>query len=106
MQLFQKGWIPQDLINENISEIFLKDNLDLNTFIFSFKTEKEVIRRFTQAGEIKISEIYRIDIPKWFNEEIKDLKTYQYEDSNKLILSLSFNESTGKLYGWGKFKDL
>jgi hypothetical protein len=41
--LFDTKWIPEEVISENMSEIYLRTNLDLNICFFSFQTSNEKI---------------------------------------------------------------
>jgi len=101
-QLFEKGWIPLDLINSEMSEIFLRTNPDLNTFIFSFKTDANIIDNYNEGQIISIDEVRRINIPKWWKDEVEGMVVRIYEPSEEVKLCLVYNYKTGKLYGWGK----
>ena len=122
-KLFDKGWIPNEIINPHIKEIFLKTNLDLNSCIFSFNTNyipdivPEHIRLitlqhvndtswnnnyilatkdFAKVYKSKNIEIQGINIPSnWFN----GLNSCQIfgKISNAYIAYDTVNK---RLYGW------
>lgn len=95
-QLFDKGWIPNELVNENIEDIFLKNNLDLNTCIFSFKIKSLPGNLRLRENEYKVESIQGIEIPAWWKKEVENCQVCDYVNNT----AIAIDTVNYKLYGW------
>ncbi len=100
---FEKGWIPIELVNEEITDIYLQNDIDINTFIFSFRTSEMPIS-FDNETDLQNEsiELHRIDIPDWWNSEIIGQPRTNIQTENGLV-NIVVNERLNKVYGWGKY---
>jgi hypothetical protein len=91
-----KGWIPIELINENVTKIFVRSNLDLNTYIFSFNIDKMPITFMEEPNlQTEKIKIHRLDIPSWWNNGIIGKpKTFHRINSGEII-NLVLDEKNG-----------
>jgi hypothetical protein len=69
--LFNKMWIPQELISESMVNIYLRTNLDMNTCIFSYSVSQQDIENLDasfQASPIEYIPPRGIKIPQWWSD--------------------------------------
>ena len=103
--LFEKGWIPQILINEEMKNIYLKTNVDSNNFFFRFNLPKNYVKQLTQKlkpikkQNVKLpNNILKLDAK--LLKEIKNIPDYfllvEKNDSVNVALDLKKNI----VYGW------
>ncbi len=103
--LFEKGWIPQILINEEMKNIYLKTNVDSNNFFFRFNLPKTYVQQLTQKlkpikkQNVKLpNNILKLDAK--LLKEIKNIPDYfllvEKNDSVNVALDLKKNI----VYGW------
>ena len=103
--LFEKGWIPQILINEEMKNIYLKTNVDSNNFFFRFNLPKNYVQQLTQKlkpikkQNVKLpNNILKLDAK--LLKEIKNIPDYfllvEKNDSVNVALDLKKNI----VYGW------
>ncbi|AYO57380.1 hypothetical protein CO230_04125 [Chryseobacterium sp. 6424] len=103
--LFEKGWIPQILINEEMKNIYLKTNVDSNNFFFRFNLPKAYVQQLTQKlkpikkQNVKLpNNILKLDAK--LLKEIKNIPDYfllvEKNDSVNVALDLKKNI----VYGW------
>lgn len=101
---FAKGWIPYELQDSTMTEIYVRSNVDLNTYIFSFSTQLG----FSNMPPMSLSkitepiEIPGIDIPNWWNEGILNKPTTLFPINHTDKVKLVFDEKNGMIYGWNE----
>ncbi len=101
--LFEKGWIPNELINDDIKDIYLQNDIDINTFIFSFQShEKPIILDMGHKLQNEKVKLHRINIPKSWNSEILGHPKTTLQTDNGLV-NIVVNSDLNKVYGWGKY---
>jgi len=102
--LFKKGWIPENIAFESMSEIYLYTNLDLNTCFFTFTLSEQDLDRITQIlarSEREFQAPARVKISQMYVDAIESLdKYYHINPINQDTVFLSVNYKTKKVYGW------
>ncbi len=100
---FDKGWIPYELQDSSITKIFVRANLDVNTYIFSFNTEQLRINVPLSKNEItEPINIHGIDIPEWWNSNIQNKPRTVFPTGHDTSVNLVFDETNGAIYGWNE----
>jgi len=101
--LFDKGWIPEKILFESMSDIFLQTNLDRNTCIFSFKLNSE---DYFSLKETLGLVIYRedlaklgVDLPNWWLENTSLIEDIYTVPPNDLVF-LKVDDNNYNVYGW------
>lgn len=64
--LFEKGWIPSEIVFTSMTEIYQRTNVDLNTCIFSYnlsKTDLEILKHKIIPIATQFEKPHRIRIP-------------------------------------------
>jgi hypothetical protein len=106
--LFDKGWIPRDLIFQSMTDIYQRTNLDINSCIFSFNlSELDVIKIKEKVipTEKKIIKIQGIRIPNWWMQDVIKSNHYYYyiaEDKKEDTIYIAIDDKVSKIYGWRK----
>ena len=104
--IFKKGWLPPDLTNKSMTDIYLRTNLDLNTCIFSYKlpkTDIEALTRSKQLTSINYESPSGIKIPKWWIDSVDKLECYFYKTSDRSdTVYVAFDRESNKVLGWIK----
>jgi hypothetical protein len=100
-QLFEKGWIPEILVYNSMTDIYQRTNLDLNTCIFSFKLSEShlvlVNDKLELAGNINMPK--GISLPNhWLNSVEKLSHYYLVENGDTIYVAVNIDEQI--LYGW------
>jgi hypothetical protein len=104
--IFKKGWIPPELTNKSMTDIFIRTNLDLNTCIFSYKLPKTDIEALTsskQMTSVSFRSPSGIKIPKWWIDSVDKLECYFYinHDCSDTVC-LAIDHESNKVLGWTK----
>lgn len=103
---FSKGWIPYELQDSSITNIYVRANLDVNNYIFSFSTKKEFQNMPPMAlNQInKPLNIHGIEIPEWWNIEIqnKPRTTILLSSHGSEYINIVLDEDNGRIYGWNE----
>lgn len=99
---FANHWIPYELQDTSLTDIYVKTNTSSNSFIFAFKTENMPKLPLSKVEQTKALEIEGIDIPKWWNIGIlnKPRTTLPTGHNSKINLILDYKNS--RVYGWNK----
>jgi len=99
---FVKGWIPENIIRESMTEIYVRNNLDLNTCIFSFKlsqTDLDSIKINLVKTETEFKMPRRIKTPKWWFESASVFNERFYTiDTDTVFIAIDLE--TCIIYGW------
>ena len=102
--LFEKGWIPKELIYRSMSNIIVKSNLDLNTCFFAYNLSSkdlENIKGKIASGQLKYKKTERIDIPKSETKQIDKLDKYSFVLLNKTdTIQIAIDNNEDRFYGW------
>lgn len=102
-KLFERGWIADRLVCRSMKNIFLRNNLDRNTCIFSFSVaEKDKLRIMKHATAMKKNDYNSlgIDIPGRWQNEVDHLPTYQLIDKDNSIFYIAIDNKTNRILGW------
>lgn len=97
---FEKGWIPKELVNKEMKKIFVKNDLDRNTCIFSYQlpiSEIEILEENLIRLEQNYTERLNINNSKWFEKDILNLPKYR---SNDFKHGIAINKEMSVVYGW------
>ncbi len=102
--LFEKNWIPKELIYKSMSNIIVKSNIDLNTCLFSYKLSQkdfENIKSKIKTSQIEFKKPRRIDISNSINKKLIELDKYSFVSVNrKDIIQIAIDNKTNEIYGW------
>ncbi len=102
--LFEKGWIPKQIIYKSMTDIYLKDNLDLNTFVFSYsasESDLDSIKSQLKRKQIDFKNPDRLSLPNWWTNKAKNMKFDLLQQTNRtdsIFIAIDFNESM--IYGF------
>ena len=97
---FDKGWIPKELANNAMKEIYVKNDLDRNTCIFSYhlpSTELEKLEEKLIRLEQNYTERMNINNSKWFERDLLNLPKYR---SDEFKHGIAINKEKKIVYGW------
>lgn len=97
---FEKGWIPKELVNKKMKKIYVKNDLDRNTCIFSYQlpsSEIEILEENLIRFEQNYTERLNIKNSKWFEKDILNLPKYR---SNNFKHGIAINKDKRIVYGW------
>lgn len=103
---FEKGWIPSALIMPSMTDIYVKNNLDLNTYIFASTYTKEdltLIKTYQTNVTLKTKDVNGISLPSWWKNETKEkafylITTKQGDD----LIYIYIDNHKQKIYGFHK----
>ena len=103
---FEKGWIPSALIMPSMTDIYVKNNLDLNTYIFASTYTKEDLTRiktYQTNVTLKTKDVNGISLPSWWKNQTKEKTFYLIttKQSDDLIYIYIDNHKQ-KIYGFHK----
>lgn len=101
-KFFEKGWIPATLIKESMTDIFVRNNLDLNTCIFSYRLSQpdfdSIKLSFAETkDEFKIPR--RIKTPKWWFKNASVLNERFIIIDNNDTVFISIDSKNYSIYG-------
>ena len=97
---FDKGWIPKELANNEMKKIYVKNDLDKNTCIFSYhlpSTELEKLEEKLIRLEQNYTERMNINNSKWFERVLLNLPKYRSDDFKH---GIAINKEKKIVYGW------
>jgi hypothetical protein len=104
-ELFDKGWIPREIVFQSMTEIHQRTNIDLNSCYFHYQTSKEdiqVIKQRVIPIKMKFEKPRRIRISSKNIQRITGLNYYyiisEFNDTVFIAIDLERN----KIYGWRK----
>ena len=97
------NWIPYELQDSSMTNIYIRSNLNVNTYIFSFSTKQVPTNIPLSLYQItKPLEIHGLEIPKWWNQSILNKPTATFPLNHMTTVSLVLDNKKGKIYGWKK----
>ena len=104
-KLFEKGWIPNLLINKKMENIYLKTNVDTNNFFFTYNIPRTQIQQLKlNLKPIKKDDIKmpnkNLNLSTKILNEVKNTPEYFLiiEKNDSIKIGLDINKSL--LYGW------
>lgn len=97
MNVFEQGWIPNSLINENMKNIYVKSNLDTNEFFFYYNIPKKEIYKLEKKLTPMTNE--NVTISKEFSLSKTELKKYLLIEKNDSI-NIALDLKNNLVYGW------
>jgi hypothetical protein len=105
-ELFEKGWIPSELISKSMTDIFQLTSPDYNTCIFNFTVSKNKIDSLRKKMNTTSEKLTILDgliiSAKWVNS-VNKLNHFVFitKDDNKYIF-IAIDDTKNKIYGWRK----
>ena len=102
--ILRKGWIPEEIVFDSMTDIFLRTNPSTNEAIFYFKLSERhmldlenILERDTIQTELKT----RINTPRWWKRGIKEKmeNRYKYKD-NTAVVYFYLNKDQKEIFGW------
>jgi hypothetical protein len=97
---FDKGWIPKELANKEMKKIYIKNDLDRNTCIFSYhlpSAELEKLEENLIRLEQNYTERMNINNSIWFEKDLLNLPKYR---ANEFKHGIAINKEKRIVYGW------
>ncbi|MFC0878871.1 hypothetical protein ACE01N_19905 [Saccharicrinis sp. FJH2] len=97
--IFDTRWIPSDLINKDMTEIYLRTNLDLNNCFFSFYTTDEQIDSIDKMMTpiwTKLNKPVGLKISKSLIDQSNDLDFFlikQIDQSDSVFIAIDREDS-------------
>ena len=102
-KFFEKGWIPNNLVYESMTNIYLKNNLDLNSAYFSYNLSSFDLDNFkTKIHKMENPE--RIDFPNELSENMNKSEIF-YTIENTDTTYISIDNKNKKIFGWNNNKE-
>ena len=105
-KLFEKGWIPDDLVFNSMTNIYQRTNLDLNSCVFNYdlaQTDLEKIKEKVKPSVIKFEKLHRMKISTDWIKSVNELNHYYFiRPNNYDTVYLAIDENNNKIYGWRK----
>lgn len=101
--LFEKGWIPKELVIESMTDIYLLTDLDRNTCVFTYLTTEndlERIKTIILPLESKETMKYVPQTKEW-KESIEKLKQNFIVTNDKSdTVFIAIDDSINRVFGW------
>ena len=102
--LFEKGWIPRELIYKSMSNIIVKSNIDINTCFFSYKLSQkdfENIKSKIELDNWNFIKPKRICISESLNEKIINLEKFSFAaEEGKEKIQIGIDNKKHEVFGW------
>jgi len=104
--LFDKGWIPPELVFNSMTDIYQRTNIDLNTCIFNYNlSKKDLIELKEKVKPIstKFNKLHRVQTSEDWIKSVNELDHYfivKVEKSDTVFIAI--DETNNKIYGWRK----
>jgi hypothetical protein len=102
--LINKGWIPDKIIFESMTNIYQKTDVDLNTCVFSYslsKADLEMVINNIQLRQVQNKILPRINPPKWWIKKVTSLNHYYFvNDNNHDTIYIAIDKLDNKIFGW------
>ena len=100
---FAKGWIPFELLNPDMKHIYVRNNLDLNSYLFCFNTDNVPDLFNTSIIQINEVKIHGIRVPNCWNKEVIGKPKVSIKFTHREIVHLIYDKENKKLYGWAEY---
>jgi hypothetical protein len=103
--LFEKGWIPKELVAESMTEIYLLTNLDRNTCVFTYLTTENDLERIKTIIQPLDSEETMKYVPqsKELIISIEKLRQNFIVTNDKSdTIYIAIDDSINRVFGWRK----
>ncbi len=103
-ELFEKGWIPKQIVYKSMTDIYLKDNLDLNTFAFSYsasESDLDSIKSQLKRKQIDFKNPDRLSLPNWWTNKAKKMKFDLLKQTNRtdsIFIAIDYQDN--RIYGF------
>ena len=104
--LFDKGWIPSDLVFNSMTNIYQRTNPDLNSCIFNYnltKTDLEKLKLKVQPSSVRFKKLHRVRTSSDWIKSANQFNHYYYVRSSQTdTVYIAIDEKNSKIYGWRK----
>ena len=104
--LFEKGWIPSELVFNSMTNIYQRTNLDLNSCVFNYdltQTDLEKLKEKVKPSAIKFEKLHRMKISSDWIKLVNELNHYYFIQPNKNdTVYLAIDKNNNRIYGWRK----
>ena len=104
--LFEKGWIPSDLVFNSMTNIYQRTNLDLNSCVFNYdltQTDLEILKEKVKPSVIKFEKSHRMKISSDWIKLVNEFNHYSFVRPNRNdTVYLAIDENNNRIYGWRK----
>ena len=102
--LFNKMWIPKELISESMSNIYLRTNLDMNTCIFSYSVSQQELERldvYCKSISFEYLPPKGIKIPNWWSDIVLNQDSViRLSTDLSYTTQIVIDRNTSRVYGW------
>ena len=104
--LFEKGWIPSDLVFNSMTNIYQRTNLDLNSCVFNYnlsQTDLEKLKEKVIPSSIRFEKIHGVKISSDWIKSVKELKHFYYISLGETdTVYFAIDDNNNRIYGWRK----
>lgn len=105
-QLFDKGWIPSELVFPSMTDIYQRTNLDLNSCVFNYNLSNQdlnSLKEKVKPSALKFEKLHRLKISSdWINSVNESSQYYFNRPNENDTVYLAIDENNNKIYGWIK----
>jgi len=105
-RLFEKGWIPSDLVFNSMTNIYQRTNHDLNSCIFNYdlaQTDLEKLKEKVMQSTMKFEKLHSMKISSDWIKSVNGLNHYYFVRPNRNdTVYLAIDENNNRIYGWRK----
>ena len=102
--LFNKMWIPKELISESMENIYLRTNLDMNTCIFSYSVSQQEMDKLYasfQTSSIEYMPPKGIKIPQWWSDIVANQDSIiTFSSDLSYTFQIVIDRNTNTIFGW------
>ncbi len=101
-KLFEKDWIPNELVFESMTDIYQRTNLDVNTCIFSFELSQDdlkILKKKVSPAKNELKNVYGISTPSWWLKGWEGENQYVL-NTNEGTVQIAIDLKKNKIFGW------
>jgi len=101
-KFFEKGWIPKNLIYESMTNIYLQNNLDLNSAFFSYNLSSpdlDNLKTKIKKTSFDYRNPKRVNVPNELSNKLSKSEIfYIFENGDTTYISIE--KESKKVFGW------
>lgn len=98
-----KGWLPNELCFNSLTNLYHRSDLDVNTFMLRFNLPPNDIALFKSLlseTDISFKKPHRLCIPKWWDDKVDNFIKFEYK-KNGYVYYYAIDDLNGIIYSWG-----